>query len=479
MEHIKIKIFGDFQTPLNLVEEILNKIQQKNIVPQSIIEPTCGLGNFLKNTLKYFPTAQNYIGLDINQEYLQELKTSQTSDKITLYHDNFFNFNWNKVISSLPEPLLIIGNPPWVTNTMLGGLGADNLPHKHNFQNLKGLDALTGKSNFDICETIILEQIKWLEDKKGIIAMICKTSTARKIILSIWKNKDYVPDCEFYEIDALKHFSVSVDACVLFLDFHKLSQKKECIVYENLRTEKIKNIITIDNNFLVYNKNTYQKHIHLMNHNSKIVYWRSGLKHDCSKIMELEKCEGGYKNGYGQYIELEDTYIYPLYKSSDLNKDILFPRKCVIVPQKNIQDSTDIIKINAPKTYNYLHQNKQFFDNRKSVIYKNKDPFCIFGIGDYSFLPWKIAISGFDKKLRFRLISPINNKPCMFDDTVSFISFDTQEKAKEIFSFLQTQESHDFLDAMIFWDNKRPITIDILKRLCLPMQNQQDLFLGL
>ena len=243
MEHIKIKIFGDFQTPLNLVEEILNKIQQKNIVPQSIIEPTCGLGNFLKNTLKYFPTAQNYIGLDINQEYLQELKTSQTSDKITLYHDNFFNFNWNKVISSLPEPLLIIGNPPWVTNTMLGGLGADNLPHKHNFQNLKGLDALTGKSNFDICETIILEQIKWLEDKKGIIAMICKTSTARKIILSIWKNKDYVPDCEFYEIDALKHFSVSVDACVLFLDFHKLSQKKECIVYENLRTEKIKNII--------------------------------------------------------------------------------------------------------------------------------------------------------------------------------------------------------------------------------------------
>lgn len=105
--------------------------------------------------------------------------------------------------------------------------------------------------------------------------------------------------------------------------------------------------------------------------------------------------------------------------------------------------------------------------NRKSSIYKNKAPYSIFGVGAYSFKDWKIAISGLYKQLRFSLIAPLDGKPVMFDDTVNFLSFETEEEAEFIFKLVTSNPSLEFLDSMIFWDEKRPITIDILRRLSL------------
>ncbi|GAG82958.1 unnamed protein product [marine sediment metagenome] len=46
--------------------------------------------------------------------------------------------------------------------------------------------------------------------------------------------------------------------------------------------------------------------------------WRQGVKHDCSKIMELDKANGFYVNGLNEEIKLEDGLIYGFLKSSDL-----------------------------------------------------------------------------------------------------------------------------------------------------------------
>ena len=62
--------------------------------------------------------------------------------------ENFFEKDWTGTLSGLGEPILVIGNPPWVTNSAMGLLGGSNLPSKSNFQRLRGLDAITGKSNF-------------------------------------------------------------------------------------------------------------------------------------------------------------------------------------------------------------------------------------------------------------------------------------------------------------------------------------------
>lgn len=64
--------------------------------------------------------------------------------------------------------------------------------------------------------------------------------------------------------------------------------------------------------------------------------WRSGLKHDAAKVMELEKFGESYINGFGESVELENEFIYPLLKSSDLGNKRLVPRKYVIVTQKKL-----------------------------------------------------------------------------------------------------------------------------------------------
>ena len=47
-------------------------------------------------------------------------------------------------------PLLVIGNPPWVTNSELGTLASPNRPPRRNIKGLRGLEARTGASNFDV-----------------------------------------------------------------------------------------------------------------------------------------------------------------------------------------------------------------------------------------------------------------------------------------------------------------------------------------
>jgi len=114
-----------------------------------------------------------------------------------------------------------------------------------------------------------------------------------------------------------------------------------------------------------------------------------------------------------------------------------------------------------------LLSHREYLDKRKSSIYKNKPEFSVFGIGSYTFKDWKIAISGFYKKLNFMFVAPLNGKIVVFDDTVNFLSFDTEAKARFVFHLITSTPSLEFLDSMIFWDEKRPITIEILRRLSL------------
>ncbi|MEW6419358.1 MAG: hypothetical protein AB1480_14800 [Nitrospirota bacterium] len=112
-------------------------------------------------------------------------------------------------------------------------------------------------------------------------------------------------------------------------------------------------------------------------------------------------------------------------------------------------------------------ENVRFFTERKSSIYKGKPQFSIFGVGDYSFKPYKVAISGLYKKPSFSLILPFNDKPVMLDDTCYFLSFDDIVEALIAFAVLNSTLAKDLLRAITFIDAKRPYTKDILMRIDL------------
>ena len=85
-------------------------------------------------------------------------------------------------------PILVLGNPPWATSSGLGASGGRNLPQKTNFQNRRGLDALTGKSNFDVAESMLLTLLEAgrRSQKAVTLAMLVKTSVARRVLSHLW-----------------------------------------------------------------------------------------------------------------------------------------------------------------------------------------------------------------------------------------------------------------------------------------------------
>jgi len=53
--------YGDFQTPLELAELVCQKLVNLNINPDLIIEPTCGVGNFIEASARYFHFAKKIL----------------------------------------------------------------------------------------------------------------------------------------------------------------------------------------------------------------------------------------------------------------------------------------------------------------------------------------------------------------------------------------------------------------------------------
>jgi len=463
--------FGDFQTPDDLAREILKilKLNHK-ILPQIIIEPSCGKGAFIRAALNEFRNSR-IIGLEINDRYVEEAKLSISGflnlENASIYQSDFFNTNWKSIISGLTGYVLVVGNPPWVTSSELSLLNSKNLPSKSNFQNRRGIEAITGSGNFDISEWMLLQHVEWLSEREGAIALLCKYSVARKVIRQVKKKLGNRFSSYIYLIDAKAYFGASVEAC-LFILSTDADSNFDCQVYENLKSKKIAYLIGERDNLILRDTIKYAKWRHLAGQDVRHI-WRSGVKHDCSKVMELEQIhETCFINGMNEEYNLERNYLYPLLKSSDIgNSRINDYRKLVLITQEHVGEDTRIIQNNAPKTWQYLLEHDEALRNRKSAIYKNKPPYSIFGIGSYSFKNWKIAISALYKRLNFCLVGSLGGRTVMFDDTVNFLSFETEEEARFVFELITSNPSLEFLDSMIFWDEKRPITIDILKRLSL------------
>jgi hypothetical protein len=441
--------FGDFQTPSALAEECCTLLRKRGTEAAAI---------------KSFSTAKWGIGLEINPLYAESARSKiKNGQNFTVFCRSFFDFDWKDLLGALPDPLLVIGNPPWVTNSLLGDLKSGNIPFKENFDEMSGLDALTGKSNFDISEWMLISICDWLNGRKGTLAMLCKAAVARKLFQRIARARQQVRSCGIYFADAPKHFGASVEACFLVIEFEPGTTCNRAAVYESMVASTPSRTLAYEGDLLVGDADAYERVKHL---SGVCGYrWRSGLKHDCAAVMEIYQEGGGYRNGLGETFDLEDTFLYPILKSSEVASGACIPSRQVLVTQQTVGEPTDQIRSLAPKTWDYLQAHSKLLGDRQSRIYKGKPEFSIFGIGPYSFSPWKIAISGLYKKLVFSLVAPSRGKSIMLDDTVYFLSFSTKTEAESVLTLLASDLAREFLNTQIFWDAKRPITLDILSRL--------------
>jgi hypothetical protein len=462
------KEYGDFQTPLSLARRVAALIDRGEKHIGTIIEPTCGVGAFLQAAAERFGRSPKYFGFDVNPDYVEAANAAIARIGplvATVQQRDFYTTNWDKFLSEQAGPLLIIGNPPWITNAAMGVIKGNNLPTKSNFQRHNGLDAKTGKANFDISEWMLVRLIESLQGTRAAIAMLCKTATARKVLRHAWLNGLDVGKSSLHLIDAAAEFGVSVDACLLYTHTGIAESESTARVYGSLSFDQPLKTFGLSAGELVSDVETYRELRDL----DGLGYrkWRSGVKHDAAQVMEFTRDNGHFVNGLGERYELEDDCVFPLLKSSDLANGRLRPARFVLLTQRRVGEQTEMISRTAPKTWRYLLDHADQLDNRGSSVYTNRARFSIFGVGDYSFAPAKVAISGLYKNLQFRAIGGTGGKPIVVDDTCYFIPCASKHEAEFFAELLNSETAQRFVSALVFTDAKRPVTVDVLKRVDL------------
>jgi len=196
--------------------------------------------------------------------------------------------------------------------------------------------------------------------------------------------------------------------------------------------------------------------------------WRSGLKHDCARVMELTRDDGGLLHSRVERdVALEPERVFPLLKGSDVANGRLRPRRAVVVPQTRLGEDTAPLSRAAPRTWAYLNRHRAALEARKSRIYRDRPPFSVFGVGDYTFAPYKVAIAGLYPRLAFRLVEPHEGRPVLLDDTCYFLPFDDRAPAERALRRLDAPAARAFFEARWFPDAKRPIHKGLLEALDL------------
>ena len=451
---------GDFQTPLPLALQCLRVLGLPG--QARVLEPTCGAGSFLQAAATLSPGSER-IGIELQEAYAAEAARWGDVRVGDIFRTSLAEVGWER-----SAPLYVVGNPPWVTSADLNRMGSANLPRKENFKGAKGIDAILGSSNFDVAEYILLKVIDECGGEPFTLGMLCKTQVARRVIEHAASAGLPLAGAALHRIDAMRWFGAGVDACWFTVRVDPDAEPDHtCAVHPDLfapGAEEESRFGVVDGR-LVADVARYHS-VREADGTSPYV-WRSGLKHDASSVFELVATPAPATKS-GEVLDLEPEYVLPLLKATDIfrgrQRELT---KWVIVPQQTFGAETDSLADRAPRLWAYLTAHGDALDGRRSSIYRNRPRFSVFGHGDYTYAPYKVAISGLHKSPVFRLVAPLDGRPVVLDDTCYFLPFTDPADAERATEVLNSPRCRDLIESMVFWDSKRPITKKLLARIDL------------
>ena len=446
-------IHGDYQTPAAFALEIAGFVKSRlSFSPHLVVEPNCGEGAFVLAAMVQFKKS-TVQGFELDGSKLDTLRDSALLPKrVALTEANFFDVDWAANLAG--EGCLVLGNPPWVAASRLGELDSDNRPTVKLELGHSGIEHKTGESNYDIAEYMALALCKELAGKaRGALAFLVKASTARRLAIHLQRSR--ATDVEFYRIEGKKHFGVSVACGLVLVQFQTAGTEAQYREYSTLSDGAAARTLTIRAGHLIAPARPDLAFISGQK-------WRSGVKHDAADILELAPSNGVLINKQGTAAGLPSAAVFPFIKSSDLAKGVVSPHRRLIVPPGGFLSYSAAAYVPTEALMAYLVKNANYFDRRKSAVYSDKDRFSVFGVGAYSFKPWKVAISAFSKTPVFHIVPPHEGRPVLFDDTVYFVSFDTEAEAGVAFARLTGNSYLAALSERMFIDDMRPVKAKML-----------------
>ena len=254
---------GDFQTPPELASAVLESLGSIGRKWSRVLEPTCGQGRFLAALLAQASPPREIQAIEIQGNHCAAARAISKSDatargvRVRIHQADLFGVDLTSdLIWAENGPLLVLGNPPWVTAAELGRLGASVRPPKRRMDGLGGLAALTGASNFDVAEAVWLKLIAELADQKATIALLCKTSVARRILERAHRTRLPIATASVRRLDAARWFGAAVDACLFQAELGTAGRLRDVPVYDGLTQRSPESVMSFAGGWLVADRDS-------------------------------------------------------------------------------------------------------------------------------------------------------------------------------------------------------------------------------
>lgn len=316
------------------------------------------------------PHSDVIVGLDVNERHIEtaraRLQHIRKGPRIELRTADFFETEWSELLGRLPQPLMIVGNPSWVASAGQGLTKGTSLPCKSNFLKLSGIEAKTGKSNFDITVWMVIRWLEGARGSSGMFALLMKYSVARRVLQYAWERELPIYDARVLCISEDKEFGVSADAGVLMVKVSRKDPDRRCGVSGDSNWEEVSSAWGMRGGRLVADVAAYDRTSHLVKSPARLkdYRWRSGVKHDCADVLEIARVgETGF-NRLSQPVDVEAPWLYAYLKGSEAARAAA-PKggeevTCrIILTQRSTREDTRLLARRAPKLWKYLVQKRR------------------------------------------------------------------------------------------------------------------------
>lgn len=449
------EILGDFQTPLELARAVCAAYSGR---PATILEPTCGDGAFLQAAKERFPGSA-LVGYEIQSKRLARARSRFPEAR--LEQRDCFATDWGAEVGALRAPRLVLGNPPWVTSDDLTKGAAVHRAPRNAAVASRGMDAVTGASNFDGSEWLTARLIEALAPGDHLV-MVLKLSVIARLIESL-QDRTRRFSMKVYRVDARRWFHAQVEAAVLFVQRTDDFPASGVPIFDALHASSCAETWGVVDGRLVSDLAVVKRYAHLLSGGQTL--WRSGVKHDCRDVMELEaNGDGSFRSAVAPRLEVEGDRVFPLAKATDIARRRQ-PKRSVIVTQRRTGEDTAGLQEHAPKLWAYLDAHGGRLDGRRSRVYRGRPRFSIFGVGGYSFTPHKVAISGLHRGSDFLALEPVAGRPVLVDDTCYLLPCAQRQSAQALARALNSPAVRRLLLALTVPGKKRWLTALALRRL--------------
>lgn len=487
---------GDFQTPIELARQVCELLAREGVAPATVIEPTCGVGAFAVAAVERFASLRRLVATDLEESYVaaarQAVATASAARapaappvECDWRIEDCFAAPWRERLAALPRPVVLLGNPPWVTTARLATVGAANGPPRANVDRVRGIEALTGRGHFDVSEALLRLALRLAGECGGVVALLCKVAVARKALAVAWREEWAglaSAECSLRRIEARRWFGASVAAGLLLVRADRVGElPQSCAEHEELAATTAPRRLGWRDGELLADVEGMTGGADGRADRGAVggaggatgsgvaplavanLRWRSGIKHDAAARFELVGDGRHFVNGLGEELELEPELVFPLQKATDLARDRP-PTRWLLVPQRTTAEEPAARLAAAPLARAYLERHAEVLAQRKSRIYRGRPANALFGVGPYSFTDWKVAVSALHMPAQFRVIGPWQGRPVVFDDTCCLLPCRDEAEAHACAARLSSRDTKAFLAARTFTGRKRPLTVALLDR---------------